>query len=99
MNSSLKKLRKKYIITASVIVFFVILLMIVILNLFMRSAYKNEETMIENIVGQAAVANANQPNKEYFNLSEAEQTENGEDEQHDACVEIVTFHAAPHLEH
>ena len=28
-----------------------------------------------------------------------EQTENGEDEQHDACVEIVTFHAAPHLEH
>lgn len=78
MNSSLKKLRKKYIITASVIVFFVILLMIVILNLFMRSAYKNEETMIENIVGQAAVANANQPNKEYFDLSEAEQTENGD---------------------
>ena len=28
-----------------------------------------------------------------------EQTENGEDEQHNACVEIVTFHAAPHLEH
>ena len=23
-----------------------------------------------------------------------EQTENGEDEQHDACVEIVTFHAS-----
>lgn len=78
MNSSLKKLRKKYIITASVIVFFVIFLMIVILNLFMRSAYKKEETMIENIIGQAAAANANQPNKEYFDLSEAEQTENGD---------------------
>ena len=78
MNSSLKKLRKKYIVTASVIVFFVILLMVVILNLFMRSAYKNEETMIENIIGQAAAANANQPNKEYFELSEAEQTENGD---------------------
>jgi hypothetical protein len=28
-----------------------------------------------------------------------EETENGEDEQHDDCVEIVTFHADPHLEH
>ena len=28
-----------------------------------------------------------------------EQTEDGEDEQYDARIEIVTLHAAPHFEH
>lgn len=78
MNSSLNKLRKKYIITASIIVFSVMLLMIVTLNLLMRVTYRSEIKMIESVIGQAAASHINQPVNEYFNLSEAEQTENGD---------------------
>lgn len=78
MNNSLNKLRFKYIITASVIVFFVIFLMILILNLLMRVTYKNEEKIIENVIEQSAVSRINQPITEYFNMSEAKQTENGD---------------------
>ncbi len=78
MNDSLNKLKKKYIVTASVIVFCVILLMVLILNLLMRVAYKNEGRMIESVIRQVATTRINQPNKEKFNLSDAEQTENGD---------------------
>lgn len=78
MNSSLKGLRRKYILTASVIVFFVILLMIVILNFLMRIAYRNEKNMIESVIGQAAVTRMDKPNTEHFNLNEAEQTKEGD---------------------
>lgn len=78
MNRPLNKLRKKYIITASLIVFAVILLMIITLNLLMRISYKNEGKMIEGVIEQAAVSHLNQPVNEHFDLSEAEQTENGD---------------------
>ncbi len=78
MNASLRKLRKKYILTASVIVFFVIFLMIITLNFFMRISYKNDRQMTENVIEQAAVSHLNQPVIEHFDLSEAELTENGD---------------------
>ena len=78
MNSSLRRLRNKYILTASTIVFAVILLMIFILNLLMRITYRSEENMLESIIGQAAVTHVNQPNTEYFSLSEAAKTDNGD---------------------
>lgn len=77
-NNSLKKLRTKYVITASIIVFFVIFLMILILNLLMSVTYKNEEKIIKNVIEQAAVSRINQPVTEYFQLSDVEQTENGD---------------------
>lgn len=78
MNSSLNKLRKKYIITASLIVFAVVLLMIITLNFLMRFSYKNEGKIIESVIEQAAVSHLNQPVNEHFDLSEAEKTENGD---------------------
>lgn len=78
MNSSLNKLRKKYIITASLIVFAVVLLMIITLNFLMRFSYKNEGKIIESVIEQAAVFHLNQPVNEHFDLSEAEKTENGD---------------------
>lgn len=78
MNTSIRKLRKKYIITASLIVFSVVLLMIITLNLLMRVSYKNEGKIIESVIEQAAVSHLNQPVNEHFDLSEAEKTENGD---------------------
>lgn len=78
MNSSLNKLRKKYIITASLIVFAVVLLMIITLNFLMRFSYKNEGKIIESVIEQAAVSHLNQPVNEHFDLSEADKTENGD---------------------
>lgn len=78
MNSSLKRLKRKYIVTASIIVFFVILMMIIILNLLMRITYKSEEAMIENVIEQAAVSHINQPNTEHFNLVDAPKTDEGD---------------------
>lgn len=78
MKSPLNKLRKKYIITASVIVFAVVLLMIITLNFLMRISYRNEAEMIKNVIGQVAMSHLSQPVNEHFNLSEAEQTENGD---------------------
>lgn len=54
------------------------LLMIVTLNLLMRITYRNEKQMIVNVIEQAAVSHINQPVNETFNLSEAEQTDNGD---------------------
>lgn len=78
MNSSLNKLRKKYIITASLIVFAVVLLMIITLNFLMRFSYKNEGKIIESVIEQAAVSHLNQPVNEHFDLSEADKTESGD---------------------
>lgn len=78
MNSSLKKLRIKYIVTASIIVFFVIVIMIFILNLLMRNTYKNEENMIQSVIEQAAITHMNEPVTEYFDLNEAPKTDNGD---------------------
>ncbi|MDE6092560.1 MAG: hypothetical protein K2G14_05630, partial [Ruminococcus sp.] len=78
MNTSLCKLRKKYIITASVIVFAVILLMISTLNILVRASYRNDRKMIENVIEQSAVSHINQSANEHFELSEVEQTENGD---------------------
>lgn len=78
MNTSLRKLRKKYIVTASVIVFLVILLMITTLNFLMTISYKNDRKMIESVIEQAAVSHLNQPVTEHFDLSEAELTESGD---------------------
>ena len=78
MNSSLNKLRKKYIITASLIVFAVVLLMIITLNFLMRFSYKNEGKIIESVIEQAAVSHLNQPINEHFDLSEADKTESGD---------------------
>ena len=78
MNSSLNKLRKKYIITASLIVFAVVLLMIITLNFLMRFSYKNDGKIIESVIEQAAVSHLNQPVNEHFDLSEADKTENGD---------------------
>lgn len=78
MNSSLNKLRKKYIITASLIVFAVVLLMIITLNFLMRFSYKNEGKIVESVIEQAAVSHLNQPVNEHFDLSEADKTENGD---------------------
>lgn len=78
MNTSLRKLRKKYIITASIIVFIVILLMITTLNFLMTISYKNDRKMIESVIEQAAVSHLNQPVTEHFDLREAELTENGD---------------------
>lgn len=78
MNSSLNKLRKKYIITASLIVFAVVLLMIITLNFLMRFSYKNEGKIIESVIEQAAVSHLDKPVNEHFDLSEAEKTENGD---------------------
>ena len=78
MNTSLCKLRKKYIITASVIVFAVILLMISTLNILVRASYRNDRKIIENVIEQSAVSHINQPANEHFELSEVEQTENGD---------------------
>jgi len=78
MNSSLNKLRKKYIITASAIVLAVIILMIFTLNFLMRVTYKNEGKMMDSVIKQAAASHVNQPINEYFDLSDAEQTENGD---------------------
>lgn len=78
MNSSIDKFRKKYIITASVIVFAVVLLMIITLNFLMQMSYRNEGKIIRNIIERVAVSHLSQPVNEHFNLSEAEQTENGD---------------------
>lgn len=78
MNSSLNKLRKKYIITASLIVFAVVLLMIITLNFLMRFSYKNDGKIIESVIEQAAVSHLNQPVNEHFDLSEADKTESGD---------------------
>lgn len=78
MNSSLNKLRKKYIITASLIVFAVVLLMIITLNFLMRFSYKNDGKIIKSVIEQAAVSHLNQPVNEHFDLSEADKTENGD---------------------
>lgn len=78
MNSSLRKLRTKYIVTASIIVFCVIMVMVFILNLLMRITYKNEENMIQNVIEQAAITHMNEPITEYFDLKEAPQTEGGD---------------------
>lgn len=78
MNSSLKKLRKKYVVTASIIVFIVIFIMIIVINLLMRITYQNEESMIENTIRQAAVSHIDQPYTEHFELCEASKTEAGE---------------------
>lgn len=78
MNSSLKKLRKKYVVTASIIVFAVIFIMITVINLLMRITYQNEENMIENTIKQAAVSHIDQPYTEHFELCDAEKTEAGE---------------------
>lgn len=78
MNSSLNKLRKKYIITASLIVFAVVLLMIITLNFLMRFSYKNEGKIIESVIEQAAVSHLNQPINEHFDLNEADKTESGD---------------------
>lgn len=78
MNTSLRKLRKKYIITASVIVFAVIVLMVTTLNFLMMTSYKNDRKMIESVIEQAAVSHLNQPTTEHFDLIDAEQTESGD---------------------
>lgn len=78
MNTSLRKLRKKYVITASVIVFFVIILMVTTLNFLMMTSYINDRKMIEGVIEQAAVSHLNQPMTEHFDLIDAEQTENGD---------------------
>lgn len=78
MNSSLRKLRTKYIVTASIIVFCVIMVMVFILNFLMRITYKNEENMIQNVIEQAAITHMNEPVTEYFDLKEAPQTEGGD---------------------
>ena len=78
MRSSVSKLRRKYIITASAIVFAVILLMIAVLNLLMQFTYKNEKTIVEGVISQAAVSNINKPFTEKFILSDAAVTENGD---------------------
>ena len=78
MNSSLKKLRKKYVVTASIIVLIIILIMIIVINLLMRMTYQHEENMIENTIKQAAVSHIDQPFTEHFELFEAEKTDAGE---------------------
>jgi signal transduction histidine kinase len=78
MNSFLRKLRRKYVVTSSVIVFTILLIMMIVINLLMRMTYRQEESMIENTVEQAAVSHINQPYTEHFDLSEAEMTEAGE---------------------
>lgn len=78
MNSSLKKLRKKYVVTASIIVFAVIFTMIIVINLLMRMTYRHEENIIENTIRQAADSHINQPFTEHFELNEAEKTSTGE---------------------
>ncbi|MGN0630804.1 MAG: sensor histidine kinase [Ruminococcus sp.] len=78
MKSSVSKLRRKYIITASAIVFAVILLMIAVLNLLMQFTYKNEKTIVEGVISQAAVSNINKPYTEKFILSDAAVTDNGD---------------------
>lgn len=78
MKSSLIKLRIKYCVVASAVVLCVTALMIVTLNIMMRVSYRNEEAMLESVISQAAESHINQPNSEYFNLIEAEKTDNGE---------------------
>ncbi len=77
MNAALKKLRKKYVITASLIAFIVILLMVFVLNLLMSISYRNERQTLEEVISQAAFSQVEDINTEIFELKDLPKDKDG----------------------
>ncbi len=78
MDIVIKKLRRKYIMTASLIAFSVIFIMILVLNVLMGITYKNERKMLEGVISQTVLANNDGFNTEYFKLSDMPKNEDGD---------------------
>ncbi len=73
MDNSIRKLRKKYVVTAFLISVSVISIMIFVLNFLMQVIYSNENAMTADVIARAAVSHAENLYTEYFQLSDTEQ--------------------------
>lgn len=78
MENTIRRLRRKYVITAFLIAFSIISVMIIVLNLLMQMTYRNERDMAADIITQTAISHADNLYTEYYLLEEAEKNEDGD---------------------
>ncbi len=78
MEQTIRRLRKKYILTAALIAFIVIVLMIVILNLLMGLSYSSRQNMLSDVMLEAALSDMGNLNTETIQLSDMEKNEDGD---------------------
>ncbi len=78
IETAIKKIRKKFIITAVAISFSVIALMVIVLNLIMNINYEKENRILTDMIYQTAVVNASSVSSESFKLSEMKRTSSGD---------------------
>lgn len=78
MENTIRRLRRKYVITAFLIAFSIISVMIVVLNLLMQMTYRNERYMAADIISQTAVSHADNLYTEYYLLEETKKNEDGD---------------------
>lgn len=78
MENTIRRLRRKYVITAFLIAFSIISVMIVVLNLLMHMTYRNERDTASDIIMQAAVSHADNLYTEYYLLEETEKNKDGD---------------------
>ena len=72
MEEMIRRLRRKYVITAFFIAFSIITVMIVVLNLLMQMTYRNERNTAADIITQTAISHADNLYTEYYLLEETE---------------------------
>ncbi|MGN1411053.1 MAG: sensor histidine kinase [Oscillospiraceae bacterium] len=78
MDKAIKRIRKKFITTATMISFSIIFLMVIILNLLMNLTYKNENQIIIDMISQTALLNAPSINSEKFYFKDMKPNHNGD---------------------
>lgn len=78
MEEMIRRLRRKYVITAFFIAFSIITVMIVVLNLLMQMTYRNERNTAADIITQTAISHADNLYTEYYLLEETEKNKDGD---------------------
>lgn len=78
MDTAIRKMRIKFIVTATVISFTLIAIMIIMLNLLMMLSYKNESQMAADMISQAAFLNADSDSREKYVLADIPKNQDGD---------------------